>query len=63
MNTAKTSASRESEISAASGWIMLPIILALIFGSLALIIYSIAHGVPAQGYPLIALMVTGFLAE
>jgi regulator of protease activity HflC (stomatin/prohibitin superfamily) len=63
MNTEKSSASHEFERSAANGWIMLPLDIALILGSAGLAIYSVIHGARTQAEPLWGLFVTGLLFE
>lgn len=63
MNTEKSTASRESDRSVASGWIMLPIDIALILGSAALFIYSLVHGIQMEGHPIWAFLIIGMLAE
>jgi regulator of protease activity HflC (stomatin/prohibitin superfamily) len=50
MNEEKSIVSSERQDNVASGWIMLPPILALLLGSLALLIHSITHG-DAMGNP------------
>lgn len=62
MNTSVV-VSREHEVSAASGWLMLPVVLTLIVGSVVLFIYSIAAGVNATGQPYFWLMGLAALTE
>jgi regulator of protease activity HflC (stomatin/prohibitin superfamily) len=63
MNTEKSTASRESERHAISGWIMLPSVIALILGFAALIVYSLLHGLRMLGHPMWALLIIGVLSE
>jgi regulator of protease activity HflC (stomatin/prohibitin superfamily) len=63
MNTEKTTASGESERNVASGWIMLPANIALLFGSAALMIYSLVHGIQTLGHPMLAFLIIGMLLE
>lgn len=43
---------QEKEVRTRNGWLMLPVVLVLLFGSIALFIYSLAGGVRAIGHPL-----------
>jgi regulator of protease activity HflC (stomatin/prohibitin superfamily) len=54
---------REREISLFSGWLMLPIVIALFLGGIALFIYSIASGVHQQGYPKWLYMILSVFVE
>jgi regulator of protease activity HflC (stomatin/prohibitin superfamily) len=63
MNTEKSTASRENERSVASGWVMFPIDIALLLGSLAMFIYAIIHGTQTLGHPMWILFITGLLVE
>jgi regulator of protease activity HflC (stomatin/prohibitin superfamily) len=56
-------ASREQVVRVKNGWVMLPIVLGLLIGALALIIYAIAAGVKAQGHPLVWHLIAGLLTE
>jgi len=59
---AATSRSREKEVQAASGWLMLPVVIVLLVGAIALAIYAIVHGVKVQGHPLVVSLVVALLA-
>lgn len=56
-------ASREQVVRVKNGWVMLPIVLGLLLGALALIIYAIAAGVKTQGHPLVWHLIAGVLTE
>ena len=63
MNTEITSVNREKPIQLLSGWVMLPVVLLLIIGGPAVLIYSIAAGVNTVGHPIVGLLVLGILIE
>jgi len=63
MNTEKSTASRESERYVTSGWIMLPLDIALMLGSAVLIVYSLVHGIRMLGHPMWAFLIIGGLSE
>jgi regulator of protease activity HflC (stomatin/prohibitin superfamily) len=63
MNEQKSIVSSERQNTVASGWIMLPVILAMLFGGIALLIYSIAHGSGTQGHPIWWLLIAAVLME
>lgn len=54
---------RETIVPVQSGWVMLPVVIAVMLGAIALIIYSIAAGVKVQGHPLVVWLITGVLTE
>jgi regulator of protease activity HflC (stomatin/prohibitin superfamily) len=54
---------RELAVRVQNGWVWLPIVLLLILGDIALIIYSIAAGVNHVGHPYFGLLITGILLE
>lgn len=73
MNTTQSTTSHERAVSAASGWIMLPVLIVFLLGNVALLVFSIKDGVETTGQPhfgllllsalllpLIVLMLTGF---
>ncbi len=62
MNTENQTANRERTVEVLSGWVMLPVVILMIPGSVGLLIYSIAAGVQQQGHPYWAAMVLGILA-
>ena len=51
MNESILSTNREHAVTAKNGWIMLPVVIALQLGSLALFIYSIATSDQNGGHP------------
>ncbi len=51
MNSDPLVVNREKPLTPISGWVMFPIVVALLLGSLATFIYSIAHGVNQIGHP------------
>src|SRR5512140_21375 len=63
MNAEITSVNREKPVQVLSGWVMLPVVLALIFGGPAVFIYSLACGIPAVGHPYWGLFWLGILME
>lgn len=54
-------ANREVPVRVQNGWLMLPLIILLELGSIALLVYSIAKGAHTLGHPVISLFVTGIL--
>jgi regulator of protease activity HflC (stomatin/prohibitin superfamily) len=63
MNEQKSIVSSERQNSVASGWIMLPVILTVLIGGVALLIYSIAHGSGTQGHPIWWLLILAVFME
>src|SRR5216684_1800824 len=61
MNTTQSTTSHERAVSAASGWIMLPVLLVLLLGDIALLIFAIKNGVETTGQPHIALLLGSIL--
>ena len=55
MNTSVV-VSQEREVGTLSGWILLPVVLALIIGSIILFIYALAAGIQTNGQPYLWLM-------
>jgi regulator of protease activity HflC (stomatin/prohibitin superfamily) len=53
---------QEFVVKVQSGWLMLPVVLGLFFGSIAAFIYSIAAGVQQMGHPLWPLFVASIVA-
>ena len=51
MNTTPSTTSHERAVSAPSGWVMLPTLIVLIVGDIALLIFSIKDGVETTGQP------------
>jgi regulator of protease activity HflC (stomatin/prohibitin superfamily) len=54
---------RERIVNVHNGWVMLPIVVFLLLGAVALLIYSIAAGVHGKGDPIWSLFVTAILVE
>src|SRR6266481_180253 len=63
MNTEISTVNRERVVKVMSGWTMLPIVLGLLLGALALLFYSIIAGVRDVGHPYFGLMITALLLE
>ena len=63
MNAETSTVNREKVVKVMSGWTMLPIVLGLLLGGLALLFYSIIAGVRDLNHPYWALMVTALLVE
>jgi regulator of protease activity HflC (stomatin/prohibitin superfamily) len=63
MNIEKSTVSRESEKGVSSGWVVLPLDIALLLGSVALMVYSLVHGIRTLGQPMWALFIIGVLLE
>jgi regulator of protease activity HflC (stomatin/prohibitin superfamily) len=54
---------RERIVKVFNGWVMLPIVIVLLLGAIALFIYSIAAGDKEMGHPIWSLFVTAILVE
>lgn len=63
MNNEMPSANREKVVNVHNGWVMLPIVILMMLGSVAAIIYSIFVGVRAGTPPLWTFLVGGILVE
>ena len=63
MNEEKSIVSSEREEKVASGFIMLPAILALLIAGVALLFYSIGHPSAAQGHPIWGLLAAAVLMD
>jgi len=63
MNVEKSIVSSERQETVAGGFVMLPAILALLIGGVALLIYSITHPSAAQGHPLWGLLILAAFIE
>jgi hypothetical protein len=57
MNTNQATTSHERAVSAASGWVMLPTLIVLFVGDVALIIFAIKNGVETTGQPHFGLLI------
>ncbi len=63
MNNEMPSANREKVVNVHNGWVMLPIVILMMLGALAAIIYSIVVGARAGTPPLWPFLIGGFLVE
>jgi regulator of protease activity HflC (stomatin/prohibitin superfamily) len=63
MNAETSTVNREKVVKLIGGWTMLPIVLALLLGALALLFYSIIAGVRDVGHPYWALMITAVVLK
>lgn len=61
MNTENRVANRERTLRVLNGWVVLPLHILLLLGSLALIIYAIAAGADTLGHPLVGPLLTGIV--
>ncbi len=63
MNAQPLPQNREKVVTVLSGWVMLPPVLILLLGAIALFIYSIQSGANYQGHPVWSLFVVSILLE
>ncbi len=63
MKTEITNSNRERITSVQSGWVMLPINIVVIIGSIALLLYALIHGIQNEQHPHWALLVIAVLSE
>jgi regulator of protease activity HflC (stomatin/prohibitin superfamily) len=63
MNTTTSIGNRERITTVHNGWVMLPLVLLLLFGGLALFIYSMIEGIKTVEHPIWSLLVVGILLE
>jgi len=63
MNTEPLTSNRERVVKVPNGWVMFPIVLLMFLGGIALLIYSIAAGVKAEGHPFWSLFVLALILE
>jgi regulator of protease activity HflC (stomatin/prohibitin superfamily) len=61
MNSELVAANRERAVRVFNGWVMLPVLLGLLLGDIALLIYSIVAGVKSVEHPLWGLFVAALL--
>jgi regulator of protease activity HflC (stomatin/prohibitin superfamily) len=61
MNTNQSTTSHERPVTVPSGWVMLPTLIALIVGDIALLIFAIKDGVETIGQPHVALLLLSIL--
>lgn len=63
MNTELGTFNRERIVRLYNGWVMLPFVLVLFFGAIALFIFSIASGLNQEGHPIWPLFILSILIE
>ncbi len=63
MNTETSAMNRERQVKVLNGWLMLPVVILLLLGGVALFIYSLAAGINAVDHPFWGLFVAGLLVE
>jgi hypothetical protein len=63
MNADISSVNRERTVAVLSGWLMLPVVLVLLLGAAALLVYSIVGGVRNIGHPVWWLLIVSTLVE
>ena len=63
MNSPLASINRERVVNVLNGWVMLPVVLVLFFGAIALFVYSIVAGISDLGHPVWSLFVIAILVE
>ena len=61
MNTTQSITSHERAVSAPSGWVMLPTLIALLVGDIALLIFAIKDGIETTGQPHVGLLLLSIL--
>ena len=63
MNTDTSSVNREQQVKVLNGWVMLPVVILLLIGGVALFIYSLAAGINAVNHPFWGSLVAAPLVE
>lgn len=63
MNAETNSVNHEQQVKVLSGWVMLPVVIALILGGPAVLIHAIVSGANAVGHPYWGFLVLGILTE
>ena len=63
MNTDTSSVNRERQVKVLNGWVMLPVVILLLLGGVALFIYSLVAGINTVSHPYWWLLVAGPLVE
>src|SRR6266481_1929856 len=63
MNSELSTTNRERIVKSLNGWVMLPFVIVLFLGALALLIYSIVAGVRGEGHPIWSLFILSLLLE
>ena len=63
MNTERSAMNRERQVKVLNGWVMLPVVILLLLGGVALFIYSLAAGIKAVNHPFWGLFVAALLVE
>lgn len=61
MNTGTVSVNRERVVQVKSGWVMLPLLIGLLLGDIALLVYSIGEGERTVGHPILGLFIPALL--
>jgi regulator of protease activity HflC (stomatin/prohibitin superfamily) len=61
MNNSINTSNREKVVQVHNGWTMLPVVLGLLLGSIALFIYSLAAGAKVQEHPIWPLFITALV--
>jgi regulator of protease activity HflC (stomatin/prohibitin superfamily) len=61
MNTNQSTTSHERAVNVPSGWVMLPTLIVLVVGDIALLIFAIKDGVETNGQPHVALLLLSIL--
>ena len=63
MNSELSTTNRERIVRTLNGWVVLPLVILLFFGALALLIFAIVAGVRGEGHPIWSLFVVSLLLE
>ena len=63
MNSELSTTNRERIVKTLNGWVVLPLVILLFFGALALLIFAIVAGVRGEGHPIWSLFVVSLLLE
>jgi regulator of protease activity HflC (stomatin/prohibitin superfamily) len=61
MNTNQATTSHERAVAAPSGWVMLPTLIVIFIGDLALLLFAFKDGVETNGQPHLGLLIPSFL--
>jgi regulator of protease activity HflC (stomatin/prohibitin superfamily) len=61
MNTNQATTSHERSVAAPSGWVMLPTLIVILIGDVALILFAIKDGVATNGQPHLGLLIPALL--
>jgi regulator of protease activity HflC (stomatin/prohibitin superfamily) len=63
MNAESLASHREQSVRVQNGWVMLPVVIVMLLGGIALLIYSIAAGAKTLGHPIVPLLISAVLIE